>query len=247
VDRLYPPGEVGSIENGSLYKDLYLSEGTGSRPYVVVNMVSTVDGKAAIGGKAGVIGSDADRIAMRNLRSRVDAVMVGAGTLRTERISLNVPRNLEREGQPLAVVITGSGDIPLESNLAGADPERTVLLVPEDLSGREESRLRGHGRLVRAGSGRGIDLSLSLELLRREHGVERLLVEGGPSLNGGLIERGLVDELFLTVAPGISGRQAGGAPTIVEGPELPVGTQTHLELISVHSAGSELFLRYGIR
>jgi riboflavin biosynthesis pyrimidine reductase len=55
------------------------------RPYVVVNFATTLDGRAAIDGHSGPIGSDADTEMLQMLRTRVDAVMIGAGTMRAER------------------------------------------------------------------------------------------------------------------------------------------------------------------
>ncbi|HKH11878.1 MAG TPA: dihydrofolate reductase family protein, partial [Rubrobacter sp.] len=78
--RLYPGHRRMAGEEG-IYGDLELSYPESDRlPYVVVNMVGSVDGRSSVGGKASGIGSRADREAMRALRSRVDAVMVGAGT-----------------------------------------------------------------------------------------------------------------------------------------------------------------------
>jgi riboflavin biosynthesis pyrimidine reductase len=80
----------------------------------------------------------------------------------------------------------------------------------------------------------------ALQRLRSEHGIRSLLCEGGPTLNATLFAAGLVDELFLTIAPAVAG--AGEALTIVEGDALPAPSS--LELKSVHEAAGHLFLRY---
>jgi riboflavin biosynthesis pyrimidine reductase len=87
-----------------------------TRPYVFINMVASVDGKTAVEGKASSLGSAADRSVMRTLRSRADAVMVGGGTLRAEKLSLSLEAD-EPGPRPLAVILTNTGDVPLESNL----------------------------------------------------------------------------------------------------------------------------------
>jgi riboflavin biosynthesis pyrimidine reductase len=81
-----------------------------------------------------------------------------------------------------------------------------------------------------------------LEYLRAEQAVGRLLVEGGPVLNRAMIDAGLADEIFLTLAPKIlSGKEAA----IVRGDDgEAAGGSRNLDLLSVHSSGSELFLRY---
>src|ERR1700712_2478707 len=70
------------------------------RPYVVLNMVATLDGRIAIDGRSGGIGNDADRELFHGLRTQADAVMVGAGTIRTERYGRLVrsPERRDRRG-----------------------------------------------------------------------------------------------------------------------------------------------------
>ena len=86
--RLYPPPRQ---EVSAIYEDLSPSwRRDGERPYVILNMVSSLDGRTAIEGKAAGIGSTTDRKTMRTLRSKVDAVMIGAGTLRAEKLSLGL-------------------------------------------------------------------------------------------------------------------------------------------------------------
>jgi riboflavin biosynthesis pyrimidine reductase len=95
-----------------------------------------------------------------------------------------------------------------------------------------------------------VDLRWLLEYLRTEHAVDRLLVEGGPALNRSMIDGGLADEIFLTLAPKIlSGREAailrGDAVLRGETEEAEAADRSRsLELLSVYSSGSELFLRY---
>ena len=82
--------------------------------------------------------------------------------------------------------------------------------------------------------------------LQAERGVECLVVEGGPGLNHTLISRQLVDEIFLTVAPELLGGSAEETLTLLQGPALPTRDRPTLDLVSVHLAGDELFLRYSI-
>ncbi len=150
-----------------------------------MNFAATVDGRAAIGGVSGPIGSAADTAMLVGLRGRFDAVMIGAGTMRAERY----------------------GDIG-----------RRLVVV--------ESGTRGKADLP--------------ALLRSLHGdgVRALLCEGGPTLHGALQAAGLVDELFLTIAPKLVG---GIAPRILEG-DLP-GVEP-LELAWLLEQDGELFARY---
>src|SRR5215210_3119198 len=234
-----------------IYGDLELSYPESDRlPYVLVNMVGSVDGRSSVGGKASGIGSRADREAMRALRSRVDAVMVGAGTLRAEKLNLGLDDPDAR--QPLAVVVAGEGDVPITERLVGLQ-RRVIVAAPEGSRRTPGSDgVPGAPLTVletpRSGDGRA-DLRWLLGVLKSQHAVDRLLVEGGPTLNRSLIDEGLAQEVFLTISPKLllgpessilSGNQGGDQ-------DEPPAEPRDLKLLSVHSAGDELFLRYRLR
>src|SRR5918998_1798879 len=127
--RLYPEPGVLS-DKGEIYEDLDLPGLANRRlPYVLINMVSSVDGRSSESGKASGIGGPADRGAMRALRSRVDAVMVGAGTLRAEKLNLGLDEP-EAE-QPLAVVVGGAGGLPVLEHLVRPVGQSVILAVPQ--------------------------------------------------------------------------------------------------------------------
>ena len=129
--ELYPePRELAGEEQ--IYGDLELpTSGNRGLPYVLVNMVGSVDGRSSVGGRAMGIGSRTDRGVMRALRSCVDAVMVGAGTLRAERLSLGLDD--PEAAQPLAVVVGGTGDLPIRERLVGEN--RTAVRIFAGSSG----------------------------------------------------------------------------------------------------------------
>jgi riboflavin-specific deaminase-like protein len=243
VLRLYPlpPRELVSPE--TMYEDLELPPALRrdpSRPYVLINMVSSLDGRATREGKAARIGSQTDRQLMRTLRSKADAVMIGANTLRAEKLSLGLD---EPAGpQPTAIILTNTGNVPLESHLIRNEGQEVLVLVPEGCPEDAVRRLRRQGDVQRSPTtpGGAIDLEEALKVLKAERGVDLLLVEGGPTLNHSLISEQLADELFLTLAPKLLG---GEGLTILSGDPLPEGTWCP-DLLSLHVAGGELFLRY---
>ena len=221
-------------------------------------MVASLDGKTTVDGKAGSIGSSVDRTLMRALRARADAAMVGAGTLRAEKLSLAIPENLARERasrglepQPLAVIVTATGDVPLRENLLSSSPDNLLVLVspdvPEELLAALSSRGSVEAVSRAPGANSGLNLNAALEALKRRHAVGVLLVEGGPALNYALISAGLADELYLTLAPKLVGGKSPDSLAALEGPSL-VGSQKRPKpkLISVHLCGDELFLRYAL-
>jgi riboflavin-specific deaminase-like protein len=214
-----------------------------ARPYLALNMVSTLDGKAAIDWRTRGISTELDRQLFHHLRTQADAVMVGAGTVRAERYGTmtktpELRAKREAEGPrpvPLAVVVSGRLDLPVDLPLLN-DPDQPVVIATasqETLPGLGE-----HVTYERVGD----DLPLLMARLRSEHGIRSVLCEGGPTLNSFLLAAGLVDELFLTLHPKLLGGAA--ALTIVAGRELVEPAE--LELVSLAEGGGELYSRWRI-
>ena len=224
------------------------------RPYLVLNMVSTADGRATLEGRTIGMGGPADRELFHGLRTQVDAVLFGAGTARIERYGRMIRDEAGRarrraaglEADPLACVVSGRLDLPADLPLL-RDPESRVLVVTS--SDAEVDGAAAHVEYLRPSTGleyleppaRG-DLALSgtLERLRAEHGVRTLLCEGGPHLNRALLREGLVDELFLSLAPTLTGDAE--APSILAGPAL--GAPVAMVLVRLLEHRGYLFLRY---
>jgi len=195
------------------------------RPFVATNFAVTVDGRATIGGKSGPIGSDTDTDMLVRLRGRFDAVMIGAGTMRVERYG--------GIATPLMVLVSGRLDLPWDAPLFGDDGRVLIFTASET----EPPETTADVEVVRhEGS---VDLVAALRHLREEQGVRALLSEGGPHLHSQLWAAGLVDELFLTTAPRLTGAEA---PRILEGKPLPGPTE--LELAWLLEEDGELFARY---
>jgi len=233
------------VPAGEIYSDLELPPPgchDSSRPYVIINVVSSIDGKSTVKGRTAGLGDDADRQTMRNLRAKAGAVMVGAGTLRSERISLGLDEPADG-AQPLAVVATKSGDVPLERNLILHGSQEVLLLSPEKPYGARDESSRW--LRVPGDTSGNMDLKEALKRLKSDYAVDLLLVEGGPTLNHALASHGLADELFLTFAPKLLGGEARDGLTILAGAPLPPGVLSP-ELLSGFLAGDELFLRYGL-
>jgi riboflavin-specific deaminase-like protein len=212
-------------------------------------MVSTVDGKVALGGSAGGIGSRTDRYLMRRIRSWVDAVMIAAGTLRAELCDPRVDYPFVQERlahgltpQPLAVGVSGSLDLEPNNRFLLNGRERTVLLTSASASEARRQRLAPYASIL-AQPGERVDLAAGLRTLYEQFGVRRLLCEGGPSLNQQLLDAGLIDEVFWTLAPKLAG---GTGRTLIQGPAPTLQIAARMELLSMYAEGSELYARYGL-
>ncbi len=246
--RLYPE-PTARLALEEVYSDIALPERR-ERPYVLINMISSLDGKVVVEGKAGSIGGPTDRAIMRNLRARSDAVMIGAGTLRAEKLTLTVPDDLALKRasrglkpQPLAVVVTASGNIPLRQHLLNAS-SGNLLILASPATPRSRLLEISHCAFVEISA----NLQEALRILRKQYAVRVLLVEGGPSLNHALISGGLADELFLTLSPKLLGGkgEGPGTLTILEGLALDPHKSTQLDPVSIHLSNRELFLRYSL-
>jgi len=219
VQRLFPdPGPTTVEAQLGAYRPWL--EPRPERPFVAANFAATLDGRAAIGGVSGPIGSETDTAMLAGLRTRFDAVMIGAGTMRAERYGRLVPSQEKRERReraglphdPLMVIVSGGLDLPWEAPLFTAGRGRVLIFTASEQEPPETATTL---RVVRH-PGR-VDLAAALRHLREERGIRALLCEGGPRLHAQLQAAGFVDDLFLTVAPKLAG---GLAPHILEG-ELP--------------------------
>ena len=252
--------------------DLHFRASVAERPFVIANFVSTLDGVASyeIKGQAGgstISGSDpADRFIMGLLRASADAVMVGARTVHDlSPQSLWIPEYtypdaehlykeyrvniLHKPEYPLVVVVSGSGKLELERAVFRTPGVRTVVITTS--AGRDALARAGATKLPSVQihaldtSGGMIAPVTMLRLLYAQHGVGRLLHEGGPTLFGQFLAAEAVDELFLTLSPQIAGRTSAEIrPALVQGTEFMPDRAPGFRLLSVKQRAEHLYLRY---
>lgn len=241
------PDRAGGLTAGDVASGLGLAAlAPRDRPYLVLNMAATADGRVAIGGRSAPVAGSADRDLFHHLRAQADAVMAGAGTARVERYRRitktdELRARREREGLapvPLAVLVSGTLNLPADLPLLDDRDSRVAIVTssPATLGGvaAEITYLRQDEPGV---------LAPALRALRADHGIRSILCEGGPRLNASLLREGLVDELFLCVSPRIAGDPS--EPASVEGTGLP--EPVDLELVTLHEAEEHLFFRYRLR
>ena len=209
------------------------------RPWVLLNMVTSVDGATAASGRSGGLGSPADRQVFHALRATADVVVAGAGTVRAEhygppRVTPELQQWRRERGQaPHPRHAVGWGRHP-------RFPEAEVRPLVVTVDGAAAERLaatREVAEVVLAGSAH-VDLGSALEQLHAL-GARTVLVEGGPTLNGQLVAADLVDEVCLTLSPALVG---GASHRFAVG--VGEGGFTPLRLDRVLADGDHLFLRY---
>ena len=246
--RLLPDSSPPALlDTGELLADLDLGgRAPTDRPYTVVNFVASADGRAAFRGRSRWLSDDADRELFHGLREHVDAVMAGTGTLREERYGRMVrdPERRRRRAaaglspEPLSVVMSRSGDVPFDIPLFSDPASRVVIFTHAEL---DTSSLDAQVDVVRLDPGL-LTLTTMMRRLRSAFDVRSLLCEGGPALFGALLQERLVDELFLSLAPKLTG--GGTAPAITTGPEL--SDLCTMSLVWVLEHDSALYLRYAV-
>lgn len=217
----------------------------GDAPYLRVNMVSSADGAASLGGRVGALTGPADQQLLRLLRAMSDVLLVGAGTVRAEgygpvRVSAEWQDRRTAAGRapyPRLAVLTRGLTVDLDSPAFTEAPVRPLLITTEQAPTERVRDAAAVADVVVAG-GRTVDLGTAVQALT-ERGLTRILSEGGPHVLGELYAEDLVDELCLAVAPMVT---CGEELRITAGPALP--SPTPLRLAHVLEQDDFLFLRY---
>ena len=209
---------------------------TNDRPFVTLNVAMTADGKTdTVARRGATISSPHDLARVDRLRAESDAVLVGGRTLLGDDPRLTVKSadlRAERrarglEENPIKVGIVSNADLRLDSRFLTAGPAQVMLFTTQRTSPAQIIRLRERGAQVFVMGERRVDLVATFHRLR-EHGVKRLLVEGGGTLNAELLRLRLVDEVYLYIAPLIFG--GADAPTLADGVGLQRKEAIHLQL-----------------
>lgn len=215
------------------------------RPWVLVGMVSSLDGATAVEGRSGALGGPGDREVFRAVRAVADVILVAAGTARAEEygpVRLDERIRAARRaagrtpGVPRLAIVTASLDVDLD-RLSGEGPPPLVFTTESsDEARRADAATRAEVRVL----GRdAVDVSAALRSLRAD-GVGVVVSEGGPTLNAALVEADLVDEWCVTLAPTVAG---GGSPRVVSGAPAVVPPRD-LELRSLLTQDGALFGRW---
>lgn len=214
--------------------------------WVALGMVGSLDGAVAVDGRSAGLGSTGDRAGFRALRSLADVIVVGLGTAIAERYrpawpARHVEARAERGQAPLAqlAIVTGSGMVPPDLPALG-DADRPPLVLTTAAGARvARKRVGDRVEVVQLGAAGEelVDPSVLVEALGAR-GLGRIVCEGGPTLNHAMVAAGVVDELFVTIAPSL----VGGGPGLVGG--LLPGGPHDLVLHELRVHGSELLCRY---
>lgn len=199
-----------------------------TRPYVIFNMLSSVDGRASV-----KCTSPTDRRVMAQLRAHVDGVIWGGGTIRADRIALAFPNDLMPTKLPVGIIWTRSGSLPIDHPIFSQKrSERLVFTTVKDKTLNEiEKQAKVHyvSNLVEM-----------FIILWQDYQIKTLLIEGGAKFNQLLLSQNIGEEVFLTLSPLILGDET---ETIVAG---GLSDFVKLKCRSVKQIEEEIYLRYDL-
>jgi riboflavin biosynthesis pyrimidine reductase len=248
--------------------DLNFPEPHSNRPFVVANFVETIDGVVSfrIPGRSGGAeisgGSAEDRFVMGLLRSVSDAVLIGSGTLHGDPGHVRIPafiypeakdlyaelrRKLGKPSLPLNVVLTASGKIDLDEPTFHTEGLPTAIVTTKEGASRIASDHGDISHITVRSTGEAVCTTPAavLKILADEFGIRLLLHEGGPATFGQFLAANMIDELFLTLAPQIAGRQSlAQRPSIAGETLFSPEMAPWFGLRSIKRAWDHLLLRY---
>jgi 2,5-diamino-6-(ribosylamino)-4(3H)-pyrimidinone 5'-phosphate reductase len=222
------------------------------RPYVIVNVAMSADGKLSTRERRQVkISGPEDFNRVDRLKAGCDAVMIGIGTVIADDPSLTVKgdecRNVRKargaDEHPVRIVIDSSARIPLDASVLHKGTGKRVVAVSARAAQEKIAALKEHATVIVTGD-EEVDLSRVMDELGTM-GIRRVMVEGGGTLIAGLVARDLVDEIYQFIGSIIIGGR--DAPTLADGPGSLLETEfSRLTLIEARRIGTGILLHWKV-
>ncbi|ATZ60656.1 MAG: 2,5-diamino-6-(ribosylamino)-4(3H)-pyrimidinone 5'-phosphate reductase [Methanosarcinales archaeon Met12] len=206
------------------------------RPFVFINAAMSADGKISTYERRQIrISSDADMRRVDELRAGADAIMVGIGTVLADNPSLTMKSG---EKNPIRIVVDSMARTPVDAEIISRKGSPTIIAVSKSAPPKRVEALRGKAEIITVGD-RQVSLPELLSELK-SRGINRLMVEGGATLNWGLISERLVDEIYVYIGNMIIGGK--DAPTLVDG--LGFTKPVKLDLLSIEKLDDGVLVKW---
>ena len=219
------------------------------RPYVILNAAMTLDGKIATATGSSNISGEEDLKRVHEIRKDCDAIMVGIGTVLADDPRLTVHKiDANPDDNPVRVVVDSKCRTPIDSRITNKDAKTIIACANEykedfKASDRYETFKKRGVKFFFSGDKR-VDL-VSLMSYLHEEGIEKLMLEGGATLNFSMIKAGLIDEIRICVAPMVVG--GVNAKTFFDGEGFDTMDEAiRLELVDSFNLGKDLILTYKV-
>lgn len=219
------------------------------RPYVILNAAMTLDGKIATQTGSSNISGKEDLERVHELRKECDAIMVGIGTVMADDPRLTVHKiDASPEDNPVRVVVDSKLRTPVDARITNDDAHTIIAganAYKDEFKASDKYEIfKKRGVKFFFSGDKRVDLSLLMSYLHEE-GIEKLMLEGGATLNFSMIKAGLIDEIRICVAPMVVG--GANAKTFFDGEGFDLmDDAVKLELTDSYSLGKDLILTYKV-
>ncbi|MBN2488366.1 MAG: 2,5-diamino-6-(ribosylamino)-4(3H)-pyrimidinone 5'-phosphate reductase [Methanosarcinaceae archaeon] len=221
------------------------------RPFTFISSAMSADGKLSTKERKQVrISGSLDFDRVDELRATSDAVMVGIGTVLADDPSLTVKSEERRktrkaaglEENPVRIVVDSKARTPIDADIFKKGEGRRIIAVSTSAPVERVAALKEKAVIIKAGTER-VDLH-ELAGKLKEMGIDRLMIEGGATLNWGMISNGLVDEIYCFVGNLIIG--GATSPTLVDGIGFAENEVMKLELRSFEKMEDGVLLKWRV-
>jgi len=213
------------------------------KPFIILSAAMTIDGKIASRDGDPDLSDEEDWKEVHKLRTEVDAIMVGKGTIMKDNPKLHI--KYHNHSGYYRIIIDSNLDIPIKSNVIEFNPKLypTIICTAESVSKERVRLFESKGaKILKSGTGSTVDI-VNLMPKLYNLGIKSVLLEGGGTLNWSFIQHNLVDEIRLTIAPWIVG--GSNAVSLVEGEGFSKMTEsTKFSLIKVKKRNNYLVIYY---
>ncbi len=215
-------------------------------------MAMSLDGKISTRDGAGPrFTSRADKLRLREIRSRADAILVGAGTILADDPTFTEHGIYKEERvqrgmspQPIKVVVSGTGSVPESARMFQLNGAPALVFTTKRIAANRLKALEKVADAIHTVGEKEVDFPQLVEILARAYRVKNLLIEGGGQINFAMFRERLMDEIYLTLSPRVIG--GGDVPTPVEGAGFNFADLVKLELLDHQVVGNEIFLHYRV-
>lgn len=218
-------------------------------PYVILNAAMTLDGKIATHTGSSNISGAEDLKRVHELRKQCDGIMVGIGTVLADDPRLTVHKiDAKKTDNPVRVVVDSRLQTPQDARITN-DDARTIIACANEYkdeikSSEKYNDFRKKGVSIFWSGDKRVDLK-SLMIYLHEEGIEKLMLEGGSTLNFSMIKAGLIDEISICVAPMIAG--GVNSKTFFDGEGFDTMDEAvRLELLDSYNLDKDLILKYKV-
>ena len=219
------------------------------RPYVILNAAMTLDGKIATATGSSNISGKKDLERVHEIRKECDGIMVGIGTVLADDPRLTVHKiDAKPEDNPVRVVVDSKCRTPIDARITNSDAKTIIAVANEYKDELKQSEkyetFKNRGVKFFFSGGERVDIVALMSYLHEE-GIDKLMLEGGSTLNFSMIKAGLIDEISICVAPMIVG--GANAKTFFDGDGFDTMDEAiRLELIDSYSLDKDFILKYKV-